>query len=355
MNQGSVNFEGQAANADTAGMPVQSVAQAASELAGAAPVPAEQTAAQVHTMNLTLLVTLGLGDDRMFDLKALKSVPVEVKGVSQLYNLYNPFMRPKSGDGEGVLRATLRSILRVADKLAGSNVVYLGDNGAAFDTANAIAANIATRTAQLLPIAQNEELLEITQIVDDVPQPPAVLTFGDVLRVKAWAVQGHGDLPGVVTNNIYVNLMCNVGAAYDSEEPHNFVAKVASLLTNTVNKMSEEDALNGSMDVFLGVGVDSTTLVNDRMQELLGLLTTEHGFGVVSLAHVLAGKEDWIDQDQAACLFDRNCDIVLMRNLFAEDEPEDDEVEDDPVEVVEDDEVDVDLEDEEEEDEEEED
>lgn len=360
MQQGAVNFDQNAASGSVADQkpttyvaatPASGATWPETKLAGstepvaaqANPAPTEPPPAEIHTMNLTLLVTLGLGDERMHDLKTLKSVPVENKGISQTYNLYNPFMRQK-GDGEGIVRATLRSILRLADRLAGSNVVYLGDEGSAYDTVCNVARSIAAGCNRLIPIPQTEELLEITETVDGVPQDPTVLTFGDVFRVKAWAVQGHGELPGVVTNNVYLNLMCNAGAAYDSEEPHAFILKVASLVTNLINAMQAADeGILGNLDVFMGVGLDSTSLVQDRMQEVLSLLTAEHGFGIVSLAHVLAGKEDWIDQDQADCLFDRNCDMLLLRNLLEEEAEEEEAVEEEvEEEEIADDEVDED-------------
>lgn len=318
---GSVNFDTNLVKADA--MAHQQAANVAPErprvvIGGIAPVAevavAEVAAeesfteapAAINTLSIIPIITLSYGNPYMMNLRELKTVSIPVDGATETFNFYNPFAKanPTKHSPEGLIRAVFAKIVGLINEVSNREVVYLGSADAFKSISSGVAAQLASNIEKELPLTPDVELFELEQVVDG---KPVSICFGDLLSIKTWAACIFDEDSGTVKTSVYLNMIVNAGAFYDSEEPAVFVGRAKSFVRNILAKLDSSE-----LDPCLAVAINSVGLQDELTRVLLDSLVSESGFDVLSKNKALNNEEDWLPPSEVSKVFVDNTDILLL-------------------------------------------
>lgn len=283
-------------------------------------------AASANTISMVLFVTFNLSRPDFTGLKALKSVPVEMRGEEQSWNFYNPFTSGRQRVKEagktvmkdtgvaGVIRSTMQGIIATADSIVGKDVVYVGNPSRANALVSELAGRITRDIRKALPTRPTQVVLPASVVeFEGEEYPTPEITFGDVLSVSSWVAYDNSDA-AVREHTIYTNLVLNAGQLYDAEDPHSYLSKSLSVLQRIV------ESAETPTQVYVGVTVDSRALLDEEnIHDLALVLKDDMGFETVTKAEVLRNEVDWIPCGRAESVFTSISDFLLFRALFVEE------------------------------------
>lgn len=302
--------------------------------------PAAEPDGLIHRLGVVLMVTVNRGRPVMEGLKDLKNVSIEEAGQSRAWNFYNPFRRANAEQqsGEGVIRQVFGQIAALAGTIL-EKPLYLEDESKMPAKVDAIAKQLAYSVERKFPLRPTQQVIEVEVEVgeaenDGEDAPTEVLHFGDMFRVETWASVSEED--GIVTHNIYLNLIIEAAAFYDSREPHKFVEQAFNAIQSALIKLELE------IPAYFAVSFDASTLGDETTRDMFTILMDEGGYSLISLGHVMLGKEqEWVKPADGAKLFGSGSDLMLFRALHEEEEEVDedeagDEDEEDDEELLDD-------------------
>ncbi len=263
---------------------------------------------RVHTIMLDLNLTIGTGLPFLAGTKELRSVEIERGDQVRKFNFYNPFVRAdkERATGEGLLRTTFGAIASLAHKILGREAVYVGTDS---DIEACIAALAKTATDKLkaqLPLRADDVIFSVPLDVDgtEISRP---VTFNELFSLSSWTTEEVDDTECVITHTVHFNIGMNIGAVYDSSEPHVFVRKTKSFMESQLSALGLEDVI----DYHVNYAFDSSSLGEASVRDLLEILIGEDGYTVVSAAGVAAGQYDWAKSVKLDQLFGFGCDLMV--------------------------------------------
>lgn len=329
LGEGAVNFDANlvADSAATAADVVQASPSVESVEIGGTKTPAVVEKRVVppttaHTINLSLNVTLGTGFSYLRGVKGLKSVAITSHdGTEEKFNFYNPFVKGDKDKQthEGLLRKTFGAISTLAHQVLGREAVFIGDTDNINTSINNLVQNVIGKLREKFPLTPDTAVFEVDITVDGKTFPRPVL-FSELFAVECWVVSQPADEDFVVVHDVNFNIICNIGAMYDSTEPHTFVKRVQSFIEGQLDSRG----LREVVDYHVNYAFDSSTLAEPEVRDVIELMVEEE-FEIVSRNGVLTDKYGWIKPNQADALFAFGCDLILRSPSVFEEEGEEGE------------------------------
>jgi hypothetical protein len=276
--------------------------------ATAPPVVAQ---ALVHTISPAVYLTINTGLTFLKGMRELKAVDIETDAGVVKFNFYNPFMRADKDrhTGEGLMRKTLGSIAKITHSVLGREAVYIGSAGSDLEEAiNSLAQSVRAKLVSQFPCSPEDKLFDVELECHDGNKVLRPVEFQELFAVNSWVSSVTDDEACVTTHTVNFNIALNIGAVYDSTEPHAFVRKTVSFLEGQLATLG----LDTVLDHHVCYAFDSASIGDVSVRDALELLLGEDGFSVVSKLGVQNGKESWIPAQAADSLFGYGCDILLM-------------------------------------------
>lgn len=279
----------------------------------------EQPAAipNIHSITFELNLTLNNGLTFLRNSKVLRSIEIERGGMTERFNFYNPFMRADKdrNTGEGLLRKILGSIARIGHEVLGREAVFIGPDAAVESSVAAMAESVTSRMRRLFPVPADTPLFNVELDTNDGPVERAV-SFGELFSLDTWTTVSDDDEAGITYHIVTVNIGMNVGALYDSAEPHSFVNKAYTFLDAQLQHLGIADVVA----YHVNYSIPASELNSDVVRTAFDVLLSEAGYTVVSKAGVLGKKYDWIPSTAADKLFGYDCDLILRSPVPMADE-----------------------------------
>jgi hypothetical protein len=271
-----------------------------------------------HILSAEINVTLNTGLTFIKGTKELKSLELlnKATGTTEKYNYYNPFVRSDKDrhTGEGVLRKTFASMASIIHRNVGREIVFFNAEGFGAGSIDATAAsvekfvgNVVKELRAEFPQGQDDPLFETEIVLHDGSEITRPVSFGELFSVNAWVVSYLDDTGCVMTHTAVFNIGLNIGALYDSNEPHAFVLRAQDF----VQKQLASVGLDGLVNFNVNYAFNSVTLEDAEVRELLEILVAENGYTVVSKAGVTTGQYPWAGSGCAELLFGFGCDLIL--------------------------------------------
>lgn len=272
---------------------------------------------QVHTIMIDLNLTIGTGLPFLAGTKELRSVEIERGDQVRKFNFYNPFVRADKErmTGEGLLRTAFGTIASLAHKILGREVVYIGTDSNIADSIAAMAKSATDKLLAQFPLRADDVIFSVPlELYDEVIERP--VTFGELFSLSSWTTEEVDDVECVTTHTVHFNIGMNIGAVYDSSEPHVFVRKTKSFMESQLSALGLEDVI----DYHVNYAFDSSSLGDAAVRDLLEILIGEDGYVVVSAAGVAANKYDWAKSARLEQLFGFGCDLLVRSAQFVAEE-----------------------------------
>ena len=286
------------------------------------PEPAKAT---MHTITASINITLNTGLTFLQGLKELKSVDIErsVEDASTVekFNFYNPFVKADKDrqTGEGLLRKTFSSIAEMVHSVLGREVVYLGGGQEITAAIANLVESVREKLVAKWPLPADYPVLELELSLDDGTIIPRPVQFGELFSLSSWVVSSEADENCVVTHTVVFNIGLNIGALYDSSEPHSFVRRAHSFMEAQLL----DAGLEGLVDFNVNYAFDSMCLVDPNVRDVLDILLSEDGYSLVSKAAVTSGSTYWAPSSIVNNLFGFGCDLILRSPDATQDVEED--------------------------------
>ncbi len=265
----------------------------------------------IHTVRPAIYVTINTGLTFLKGMRELKSVDIETNAGSFKFNFYNPFMRADKDrqTGEGLLRKTLGSIAKIAQSVLGREVVYVGSNPEELERSITNLANsVRTKLSSQFPCSPTDPVFNANIVLDDGSTITRPVEFQELFAINSWVTSDTDDETLVTTHVVSFNIAMNIGAVYDSAEPHAFVRKTVSFLDSQLAALGFDSILEHRVCY----AFDSASLGEVAVRDSLEVLWSEDGFITVSKAGVKNGKYPWITSGAADSLFGYGCDLIVM-------------------------------------------
>lgn len=273
----------------------------------------------VHSLTFELNLTLNNGFPFLAKSKALRSIEIERGGETSRFNFYNPFMRADKdrNTGEGLLRQVFGSIARLGHEVLGREAVFIGNDSDLKDMVANLSASVEKRMRNMFPLPPDTALFPI--ILETASgEVQRDVTFNEVFALDTWVTSSEDEESGLVYHIVHVNIGMNIGALYDSAEPHAFVQRAHAFLESQLKHLEIADFIS----YHVNYSIPASELNSDVVRTAFDVLLSEGGYTVVSKAGVLGSKYSWIPSEAADKLFGYDCDLILRSpvSLTADDE-----------------------------------
>lgn len=269
-------------------------------------------APMITTVSVEIHMTLNSGLTFLKGLKQLKVVDITGSdGQTRKFNFYNPFLRQDKDriTGEGLLRASIANMAKIAHSVLGREVVYMGDDADALaKRIEDLASSVRSKMEQKLPLQRSDALFEIPIRLNDGTDFNRPVTFGELFAVNNWCETYVDEDASVTTHIVHFNISLNAGALYDSGEPATFIKKAHQFLEAQLTS----HGLNEVVGYDVGFAIDSTTLIDGDVRQVVSSLIDDEGYTLVSKSAVLGSQYSWIPSSAADSLFGFGCDLLLV-------------------------------------------
>jgi len=290
----------------------------------------------LSTLNVNVMVTLGLADLRFAD-GTIKSLArwAGVEGGEE-YNLYNPFRKGgKAKDSDtvhasGIFRSGLVKAFEAINVINNSSLIFLGKPQEIFPALQSAVGRVADACTQSFHISPDLVLGTLSEGEGEGEGEDATLMFRDIIRVTSWLSMSwfdgreeHAATEPIQNHEAMINFYVNSGALYDSQDKLKMIRQVQSILKITLDKVAQN-----STSVLLALNLSTEDLADAEMRDLLGVLIDSEGFEMFTKGAMLSsyGEYDFLPKSKKGIQEDLlnprtpSGDILLVKDIGAVEE-----------------------------------